>query len=106
MIAYLKDFFQYRFVGDIKHYVLQKEDIYIPDYIVDDDPFQIDGLKISFPGITKKKLAENLTPTEDIFNKHTEIFPFSPENIEVNEQIEIENFIKKTQFIQELFFIQ
>ena len=68
--------------------------------------FKLTVSKYLFQVLPKKKLAENLTPTEDIFNKHTEIFPFSPENIEVNEQIEIENFIKKTQFIQELFFIQ
>ena len=53
-IAYLKIFFEYRFAGDIKDYVLQKENIYIPDYAVGDDPFQIDGLQISFPNITKK----------------------------------------------------
>ena len=41
-LAYLKHYFQYRFDGHIKDYVLQKEDIYIPDYIVEDGPFQFD----------------------------------------------------------------
>ena len=31
--------------------------------------------------------------------------PFSPKDFEINEQLEVENFIKKTQFIQGSYFL-
>ena len=105
-MAYLKDFFKFRFASDIKDYVILKEDIYIHDCVVGDDPFQIEGLQIPFPGITERKLAELLAPTEGIFNKRTEINQFSPEDIEVNKQVEIENFIKKFNLFKTVIFIR
>ena len=53
-IECFKDFFEYRFPGDIKDYVLQKEDTYISDFVVGEDPFPINGLQTSSPGIKQK----------------------------------------------------
>ena len=78
----------------------------MPDYVVkkpfdDQSNFLIYGLKVNFPVITKSKLYKLLQPIENIFNTGTEITPFSPKDFEINEKLEVENFIKKkTQFIQ------
>ena len=47
--------------NEVKDYILQKEDIYMPDYAVkklfdDQSNFLIYGLKVNFRGITKSKL--------------------------------------------------
>ena len=81
----------------MKDYVLQKEDIYMPDY-VGKEPFDnqsnfvMYGLKVNFPSIIKSKLYRLLQPTESIFNTGTEIKPFSPKDFQINEQLEVENF--------------
>ena len=70
----------------------------MPDYVVkkpfdDQSNFLIYGLKVNFPVITKSKLYKLLQPIENIFNTGTEITPFSPKDFEINEKLEVENFI-------------
>ena len=69
----------------------------MPDHVVKKtfDNQLIYGLKVDFLGITKSKLYKLLQPTENIFNTGTEITSFSPKDFEINEQLEVENFIKK-----------
>ena len=81
----------------------------MPDYVVkkpfdDQSNFIIYGLKVNFPSITKSTLDKLLQPTEKIFNSGTEVTPFSPKDFEINEQLEVRNFIKK-QFIRGSYFL-
>ena len=55
--------------------------------------------------ILTKKISEFLTSTKDIFNTGEEIFPFSPDDFKLNEPIELENILEKTQFIQDSYFL-
>ena len=72
----------------------------MPDYVVkkpfdDQSNFLIYGLKVNFPSITKSELYKLLQPTKNTFNTVTETTPFSPKDFEINEQLEVENFMKK-----------
>ena len=109
-VVYLERLFEYSILNEVKDYVLQKEDIFMSDYVVK-KPFDVQsnvliyGLKLNFPDVTKSKLYKLLEPTENIFNTGTEIALFSSKDFEINEQLEVENFIKNTQFIQAGYFL-
>ena len=86
----------------------KEENIYMPAYVVkkpfyDQSNSLVYSLKENFWGITKSKLYKLLQPTENIFNTVTKITPFSPKEFEINEQLEVKNYIKK-QFIQSRYF--
>ena len=83
---------------------MQKEGIYIPGCTVGVG-YSFKGLKVDFAGIYKRKLAKILTPTENIFNTKIETIAFSPKDFEINKQIETENFINRTQFVQDSYFL-
>ena len=71
--VYLNKIYKYKFDREIKNYILQKEDIYIPEYTAGVHySFKGIALKAYFPGITKRKLAKILTPTENIFKTKIE----------------------------------
>ena len=60
-VVYLERLYEYSMPNEVKDYILQKEDIYMPDYAVkklfdDQSNFLIYGLKVNFRGITKSKL--------------------------------------------------
>ena len=80
---YLNEICEYKFDREIKNYILQKQDIYIPDYTVGVG-YSFRGLKVDFPGINKQKLAKILTATENIFNTKIGTIAFSPTDFEIN----------------------
>ena len=60
-VVYLERLYEYTLLNEVKDYVLQNEDIYMPDYVVkkplnNQSNFLIYGLKVNFLGITKSKL--------------------------------------------------
>ena len=64
-VVYLERLCKYSRLNEVKDYVLQKEDIYMPDYVVkkafdNKSNFLIHGLKVNFPSITKSKLYKIL----------------------------------------------
>ena len=108
-MVYLQRLYECSLLNEVKDYVLQKEDIYMPDYVVkkpfdDQRNFLIYGLKVNFPGITKSKLYRLLQPTENIFDTGTEITSISPKDFKINEQLEVENFIIKHNIFRAAIF--
>ena len=91
-VVYLERLYKYSILNEVKDYVLQKEDIYMTDYVVkkpfdNQSNFLIYGLNVNFPVIAK--LYKLLQPTKNILNTGTEITPFSSKIFEINEQLEI-----------------